>query len=102
MPRVDIMLNGRSYPIACEEGQEDRVREIAVFLDQRIHEVKRQAPTATDAQLLVMVSLMVTDELFDASAQGPAQDGQDSEQAAQSVGRLAGRIEALAARLEQA
>lgn len=102
MPRVDITLNGRPYPIACEEGQEDRVRRIAVFLDQRMNEVKRQAPNATDAQLLVMVGLMVTDELFDAQAAVNNQEPAGDQDTANTVVQMAGRLEALAARLERA
>lgn len=103
MARVEIVLNGRQYPIACEDGQEERVREVAGFLEQRLTELRQQAPNATDSQLLVMVSLMVADELFDAGqrpengASVPA-DGA----AADALGRLAGRIEELAVRLEGA
>ena len=31
MPRVDITLNGRSYLIGCEEGQEARLRQLANY-----------------------------------------------------------------------
>jgi len=101
MARVEIELNGRQYPIACEDGQEDRVREVAGFLESRLSELRQQAPNATDSQLLVMVSLMVADELFDAghgTGNGaPIAGGGD---AANALGQLAIRIEELAVRLE--
>ncbi|MEQ9813670.1 MAG: cell division protein ZapA [Azospirillaceae bacterium] len=102
MARVDISLNGRSYPIACDDGQENRVRSIAEFLDQRMRELSRAAPSATEAQLLVMTALMVTDELFD------LQEAQENAAAvpngaeADALARLVGRVEALAGRIEQA
>ncbi len=34
--RVDISLGGRHYPIACDDGQEDRVRRIAAYIDKKI------------------------------------------------------------------
>ena len=103
MARVEIVLNGRQYPIACEDGQEDRVREVAGFLETRLNELRQQAPNATDSQLLVMVSLMVADELFDANQQGVnGASHADDPQMAESIGRLAGRIEELAVRLEGA
>ncbi|MEM7443871.1 MAG: cell division protein ZapA [Pseudomonadota bacterium] len=103
MARVEIVLNGRQYPIACEDGQEDRVREVASFLETRLAELRQQAPNATDSQLLVMVSLMVADELFDANQQsGGVASVVDSPEVADSLGRIAGRIEELAVRLERA
>lgn len=103
MARVEIVLNGRQYPIACEDGQEDRVREVAAFLETRLTDLRQQAPNATDSQLLVMVSLMVADELFDAGkSTGNGTQIADGGEAADALGRLAGRIEELAVRLEGA
>lgn len=101
MARVEIVLNGRQYPIACEDGQEDRVREVAGFLESRLTELRQQAPNATDSQLLVMVSLMVADELFDSGPRaGNGTSIADDGEAADALGRLAMRIEDLAVRLE--
>ncbi|MEO1224925.1 MAG: cell division protein ZapA [Pseudomonadota bacterium] len=103
MARVEIVLNGREYPIACEDGQEDRVREVAGFLEERLTELRQQAPNATDSQLLVMVSLMVADELFDANQKtGNGAAIANGGEASDALARLAGRIEELAVRLEGA
>jgi cell division protein ZapA len=115
MARVDISLNGRSYPIACDDGQEDRVREVAGYVDEKIAEIRGMAPAATDQHLLVMASLMIADELLDTSGEierlrASAGNGigaatgnglADDEQAAvaQALGRLAGRLEDLAGQL---
>jgi cell division protein ZapA len=107
MARVDVTFNGRVYPIACDDGQEPRVREVAAYVNQRLNEVKSATRSASDTHLLVMVSLLLADELFD--ARGAAADGAAGEadgaardvQVAQAVARLAGRIEAIAARLER-
>ena len=108
MPRIDITLNGRVYPIACEDGQEDRVLEIAHYLDGKLTEIRGSVQTASDTHLLVMVSLLVVDELFDAreemaawSEAASAGTG-DGGVAAEAIGRLAQRVEALAARLDRA
>lgn len=103
MARVEIVLNGRPYPIACEDGQEDRVREVAAFLEERLAELRQQAPNANDSQLLVMVSLMVADELFDANQKtGNGAAIANGGEASEALSRLAGRIEELAVRLEGA
>ena len=37
MPEVHLTINGRSYPVACEEGQESRIKELAQYLDRNAH-----------------------------------------------------------------
>ena len=125
MARVDVMLNGRSYPVACDDGQEARVRDIGAYVDQRMADIRGQAATVTDTQLLAMVSLLLADELFDLQTRAEAQARADAQAVADAqahaermaasapdpnvtameadaVGRLAERIEHLASRLEQA
>lgn len=103
MARVDVTLNGRIYPIACEDGQEPRVLEIAAYLDGLIGEVRKAVRNVTDMHLLVMASLMVADELFDArdriASLTPPPGEADA--VADAVERLAGKVEAIAAKLEQ-
>lgn len=106
MARVDVTFNGRVYPIACDDGQEPRVREVAAYVTQRLGDVKASVRSASDTHLLVMVSLLLADELFDARAGIPADgaaggDASADAEVAAAVGRLAGRIEAIAARLER-
>src|SRR3546814_13832923 len=95
------------YPIACDDGQEERVRQAAAYVDGRLTEVKAAARSASDAHLLLMVSLLLADELFDlraerdeGSAGSPAGTAVEAE-AADAIHRLAGRTEAIAARPER-
>ena len=105
MARVDISLNGRIYPIACEDGQENRVREMAAYVDRKFAELRNSGHAATDMHLLAMVTLLVADELFDARAAVQEQegDGVPSEDPAvlAAVEGLATRVESLAERLER-
>lgn len=105
MARVDISLGGRHYPIACDDGQEDRVRRIAAYIDEKISSMGSLAG-ATDTHVLVMASLMLGDELFDAQFRlktAPAASGAaDEELVATSITQLTDRLETIAARLEQA
>lgn len=113
MARVDVTLNGRIYPIACDDGQEGRVRDMAAYVDRKLAEVSAAAQTATDMHQLVMVALLVADELFDARATAEGwggagvADGQaeaalvDEEVVDAALEHLAQRMEALAASLEQ-
>ena len=105
MARVDVTLNGRNYSVACEEGQEGRVRELARHVEGKLrHVLARGAGTANEAQLLVMAALMIADELFDLRAEAaarPSEAQQDDGMVADAVDQLAQRIETIAARLER-
>ncbi len=109
MPQVTIAINGRSYTIACELGEEDRVRQLARSIDAKVVGFAKDAPQAGEARLLVMAALMLADELSEAretlrrargGAGGGAGTAPDEEALASGIERLALRIETVAARLE--
>lgn len=104
MPQVSVIINGRAYPVACDEGQEQRIRDLARVIDGKVGTFARQLGQAGEARLLVMAALVLADELVEANealnhmrAQ-PA--GPDGAAAADGIDQLAARIEAVAARLE--
>lgn len=104
MARVDISLGGRHYPIACDDGQEERVRRIAAYIDEKITSMGSLAG-ATDTHVMVMASLMLGDELFEVRSRlqaAPAENsGAEDEAVATSISQLASRLDSIAARLEQ-
>ena len=63
MAQVDVAINGKSYRIACDDGQEDHLLQLAAFVDQRIQELVASVGQVGDARLLVMASLLISDEL---------------------------------------
>jgi cell division protein ZapA len=108
MAQVTVTINGRGYQIACDEGQEDRLRQLAGYVDKRVGELTAASGQAGDTRLLVMASLLIADELADAQAAlAEERNGEprapDAEAAvAQGIEALAARIEDIAARLEAA
>lgn len=65
MSRLDITLNGRRYTVACEDGQEPRLAELAHYVDARVRQVARGALQASDAHHVALAALMLADEVFD-------------------------------------
>jgi cell division protein ZapA len=111
MPQVTVVINGRAYTIACEPGEEDRVRQLGRSIDAKVVGFAKDAPQAGEARLLVMAALMLADELSEArealrrmrGAGGAVGIGAgDEEVLASGIERLALRIETVAARLEAA
>ncbi len=65
--QVNVTINGRQFRMACEDGQEDHLRQLAKDLDERIVALRGQFGEIGDARLTVMAALMVADELAEAS-----------------------------------
>ena len=63
MGQVSVTVNGRSYTVACDDGQEDHVTELAQYIDSHVTELTESVGQVGDARLLLMASLLVADEL---------------------------------------
>jgi cell division protein ZapA len=66
VPQVTVTINARQFRMACEEGQEDHLRQLAKDLDDRVVGLRGQFGEIGDARLTVMAALMVADELAEA------------------------------------
>lgn len=102
MGQVDVSINGRQYQIACDDGQEDHVRQLGEYVDRRVQELVATVGQVGDSRLLVMSSLMVADELSEAYAalESRGGGGQATEALAAAIDSIAARIENIAAELE--
>jgi cell division protein ZapA len=67
MSHVNVTINGRQYRMACEEGQEERLLQLAADLDTRVNDLRGKFGEIGDARLTVMAALTVSDELIDAN-----------------------------------
>ncbi len=63
MSQVNVTINGRQFRMACEDGQEGHLQQLARELDERIAALRSQFGEIGDARLTVMAALMVADEL---------------------------------------
>jgi len=65
MGSVQVTVNGRAYSVACDDGQEAHVARLGSYLEQKVGQLVKAVGQVGDARLLVMASLMITDELVD-------------------------------------
>jgi cell division protein ZapA len=56
------MVNGRAYTIACDEGEEEHLRELAATVDAKAREVLSSVGQVGDARLLLMAAILIADE----------------------------------------
>ena len=118
MAQVNVTINGRQFRMACEDGQEGHLQQLARELDERIVALRGQFGEIGDARLTVMAALMVADELAEANkkfkrleadhaalqdARGTASERAQATQAAiaTAFNTAAERIEGLAKKLGQ-
>ncbi len=115
MGQVAITIRGRSYPVACDDGQEEQVIRLASYLDKRAAELDRTVGVVSESRLLVMIGLLVADELAEAhdelrrtreslagaevAARKTTLDSVER-RVAPTLDRLATRLDDIAARLE--
>lgn len=107
MANLRVQVNGRDYAIACADGEEQHVRDLAAYIDGRLKEVVAQVGQLGETQLLLMTALNIADDLSGAvtqleqvQADATPVPASDDTGAAAALDALAARIERIAARLE--
>lgn len=68
MPSVMVTINGKSYRMACDEGQEKHLEKLAETLNGYVENLKGSFGEIGDQRLSVMAGIMVTDELNEMKA----------------------------------
>ena len=112
MSQITVMVNGRKYDIACDDGQEAHLTRLAQYVDRRVDELIAAVGQVGDARLLVMASLLVADELSEVYTEldslrndrrpNPIAQSGLGPVSAGDLNKLAERVEKIAETLEQA
>lgn len=120
MAEVSIVINGRSYDISCDDGQEERIQHLAMYIDQRLRQIAGKGRAWNESHIFVLTALVLADELFEtketlslASKAAPAQRKQmvepsvsvnraDDQALCQAVENLVRRVDSIAAKVEAA
>ncbi|MEQ8267445.1 MAG: cell division protein ZapA [Parvibaculum sp.] len=66
MGQVKVSINDRSYTVACGDGEESHVRELASYINKHVASLAQEVGQVGDARLLLMAGLLIADELSDA------------------------------------
>ncbi|MSP51969.1 MAG: cell division protein ZapA [Alphaproteobacteria bacterium] len=63
MAQVDVAINGRTYQVNCDDGEEDHLRGLADYVDRKVGELVTSVGQVGESRLMLMVALVVADEL---------------------------------------
>ena len=105
MAQVTVNIDDKAYRMACEEGQEDHLTELAARFDKYVSHLKTQFGEIGDLRITVMSGIMGMDELHEVQRKMRGLESEldkvektDSDVAA-ALEQVAARIEAIAAKL---
>jgi cell division protein ZapA len=118
MSQVNVTINGRQFRMACEDGQEHHLMDLARELDRRIEGLRAKFGEIGDTRLTVMAAITIADELSEMGtrikrieeelaatqgAHGAVADRNNAAQAAvaATLTAAAERIESVSKRLNQ-
>jgi len=116
MASVSVLINGKNYRMACEEGQEAHLVALGERLDAYVGQLRGSFGEIGDQRLTVMAGVMVTDELVEmerknkalqdevdalkiAASTSVAELGSAEQEAAQGIAAIAERLAGLAGKL---
>ena len=110
MPQVAVQINGKTYRMACDEGQEAHLLDLAQRFDRTINQLKGSFGEIGDQRLTVMAGVMVTDEVVALQHKSTGLESElarvragpsvmREQQFATALGKTAGRMEAIANKL---
>ena len=102
MPQVDLLIAGRSYQIACRDGEEENLRAAARLVDAKSREALSGLGTLSESRQLLFAALLLADQLVEGrveSAPPPADPlvGQRAAALAERLERIADSLENAAA-----
>ncbi len=111
MAQVNVPIAGRTYRIACNDGEEEHLRGLASRLDGKIEELRGVFGEIGDARITVMAAITMTDELSEAERRIAALENEIEllrggqarydAQAAAMADAVAETLDAAAARVER-
>ena len=100
MANVDIEIAARSYSVACRDGDEPHLRQLAAIVDRKAKEAEAALGNMGEARQLLFASLLMADELKEAGSASAIAAALPDPALADALERLAERVETLAERLE--
>lgn len=118
MPQVTVTIDEKSYRMACEDGQEQHLQDLASKFDRYVTHLRDQFGEIGDQRLTVMAGIMVMDELVElqgklkgaekeinlikATRDSALQDAEKlDDEVAHVLARVAGQISDIAGKLNE-
>ena len=96
---IDISIAGRTYQVACREGEEENLRAAARLVDGKSREALAGLGTLSEARQFLFASLLLADQLIEKRPEAATPAAPDPA-LIERTETLATRLESLATQLE--
>ena len=64
MANVNIKFNSKDYLLSCDDGQEENLKDLAMHLDSKYSELKKNLGNIGESKLLLITSIKMVDDYF--------------------------------------
>ena len=65
MANVNIKFNGKEFLLSCDDGQEEHLEELSLYLNNKFNNLKTSLGNIGENKLLLITSIKVMDEYFE-------------------------------------
>ena len=65
MANVNIKFNGKEFLLSCDDGQEEHLEELALYLNEKFNDLKNSLGNIGESKLLLITSISVLDEYYE-------------------------------------
>ena len=65
MANVNINFNGKEFLLSCDDGQEEHLEELSLYLNNKFNDLKNSLGNIGENKLLLIASIKVMDEYFE-------------------------------------
>ena len=64
MANVNIKFNNKDYLLSCDDGQEESLKELAIHLDTKYNNLKKNLGNIAENKLLLITAIQMVDDYF--------------------------------------
>ena len=65
MGNVNIKFNGKEFLLSCDDGQEEHLEELSLYLNEKYNNLKNSLGNIGENKLLLITSISVLDEFYE-------------------------------------
>ena len=94
---IDVELLGRSYRVACNDGEREALMQAVAYLDGKMNEIKAAGKVSGGERIAVMAALNIAHELLSTKLGG----GYDVGQVKRRIGALESKLDSALAQQEK-
>ena len=64
MANINVKFNNKDYLLSCDDGQEESLKKLTIFLDKKYNELRDQLGEIGENKLLLITTIKLIDDYF--------------------------------------